>query len=99
MSTREVDGEAITLSASGWTFDNRFVLHDYETESLWFCLEGDCRFTCVSGFHADRQLLGLPSEMTTWDDWQSRNPETGILQFPPVISPRKDEPAPPDIRR
>jgi hypothetical protein len=99
VSSREVDGEAITLSASGWTYNNRFVLYDYETESLWYCLEGDCRFTCVSGVHADKQLIALPSEITTWDDWHSRNPGTGILQFPLLPPDQKDEPLSPEIRR
>ncbi len=39
--SREIDGEILTLSASGWTYGRIFVLYDYETESMWFHLQGD----------------------------------------------------------
>ena len=56
MYSREIDGKILTLSASGWTYRNTFVLWDYETESLWYHLEGDSGLTCISGFYADRKL-------------------------------------------
>ena len=40
MYSREIDGEILTLSAGGWTYGRTFVLFDYETESLWYHLQG-----------------------------------------------------------
>ena len=39
--SRELDGNVITLAASGWTYGENarvsvFVLYDKETESLWY---------------------------------------------------------------
>jgi hypothetical protein len=39
--SRQIDGEVLTLAASGWTYgpdisQSTFVLVDKETESLWF---------------------------------------------------------------
>ena len=65
MYSREIDGEILTLSASGWTYNNTFVLFDYETESLWYHLEGTDGLTSISGVYADRFLpeLGGRSEL------------------------------------
>ncbi|MBD3222450.1 DUF3179 domain-containing protein, partial [bacterium] len=33
---RTLDGQTLTLAASGWTWQDTFVLWDHETESVWF---------------------------------------------------------------
>jgi hypothetical protein len=100
VSSRWVDGQELLLSASGWIYNNRFVLYDYETESLWYCLQGDCRFTCVSGTYADKQLLGLPSTLINWNQWKQLHPETKVLQYPVPEEPGEPQKqGPPDIRR
>ena len=72
MSSREIDGKTLTLSASGWTYNYRFVLFDYETESLWFCLgEDSCELTCVSGKFKDQKLQKMDWSITTWQIWKS----------------------------
>ncbi|MFQ5628753.1 MAG: DUF3179 domain-containing (seleno)protein [bacterium] len=64
--SREISDHTITLSASGWTYNRTFVLYDYETESLWYHLEGDTTLTCNSGILADRRLKELPPALTRW---------------------------------
>jgi len=69
----------LTLSASGWTYDFTFVLYDYETESLWYHLEGEDGLTCISGVHADRKLQEFPSTKTRWRNWKIDHPDTKFL--------------------
>ena len=82
MYSREIDGEILTLSASGWTYDNTFVLFDYETESMWYHLPGEDQLTCISGFYQDRTLPELPSSFVRWDVWRADNPTTTFLRRP-----------------
>ena len=79
MYSREIDGEILTLSASGWTYDLTFVLFDYETESLWYHMPGESGLTCISGAYKDRHLPELESMQTRWSFWLSKNPGTVIL--------------------
>ncbi len=68
------------MSASGWTYGSRFVLYDYETESMWFCMdirgENNCVYTCISGVFADQRLDMYPSVKTSWDQWKANHPES-----------------------
>jgi hypothetical protein len=83
VSSRKIDDQVLTLSASGWTYFNRFVLYDYETESLWFCLgDGSCELTCVSGEFADRKLEKLAWSATTWQEWKGDHPDTKYMEWP-----------------
>ncbi|MFQ5632049.1 MAG: DUF3179 domain-containing (seleno)protein [bacterium] len=77
--SREISDRVITLSASGWTYNWTFVLYDYETESLWYHLEGDSTLTCISGVLADRKLEEFPSTLTRWRNWKSVHPETKFM--------------------
>jgi len=80
VSTREIEGRKLTLSASGWTYFSRFVLYDYETESLWFCTSGDsCELTCVSGEFADLGLERLEGSALTWQEWKSDHPDSRFM--------------------
>jgi hypothetical protein len=78
--SREIDGQVLTLSASGWTYKSTFVLYDYETESLWYHLSGESGLTCISGEFADRKLVEYNSVQTRWSDWVSTNPGSQILK-------------------
>ena len=77
--SREIDGNILTLSASGWTYDNTFVLYDYETESLWYHLPGQDGLTGISGVYANRNLPEFTSIRMRWADWKRRNPKTKVL--------------------
>jgi hypothetical protein len=80
--SREIDGEILTLSASGWTYRNTFVLFDYETESMWYHLSGTDGLTCISGTYADRKLEEFSSTLTRWNTWREAHPETKYLDYP-----------------
>jgi hypothetical protein len=69
----------LTLSASGWTYWTRFVLYDYETESLWFPVTGTPGFTCVGGFYADSRLDAFTLTSTIWSDWVAEHPNSKYL--------------------
>ena len=82
MYSREIDGQILTLGASGWTYRNTFVLYDFETESMWYHLKGTDGLTCISGTYADRFLPELTSTVTRWNRWKADFPDSGILIFP-----------------
>ena len=82
MYSRRFDGGGLTLSASGWTYNNTFVLYDYETESLWYHLSGTDGLTCISGTHADKKLFQYSSEQTRWNSWIIDNPTSKFLKYP-----------------
>lgn len=80
MYSREIDGQILTLAASGWTYNNTFVLYDLETESMWYHLQGTNELTCISGVFADRKLPELNSAFTRWNTWVTFNPQTAFLK-------------------
>jgi hypothetical protein len=69
------------MSASGWTYFTRFVLYDYETESLWFQLDGTMGLTCVSGQYADKRLEEVFWTKTQWNEWKAQNPNTKFMKY------------------
>jgi len=80
--SREIDGQILTLSASGWTYRYTFVLYDRETESLWYHLPGENGLTGISGFYADRRLPELESLVARWNQWKELHADTGVLKYP-----------------
>lgn len=82
MYSREIDGQVLTFSASGWTYDRTFVLYDCETESLWYHFEkspNGSGLTCISGHYADAFLPELTSVRTRWSTWVAGHPNTGFM--------------------
>jgi hypothetical protein len=77
--SRSIDGNVLTLSASGWTYDNTFVLYDYETGSLWYPLDGKPGLTCVGGVYADRFLPELSAVRLRWSQWVRMEPRTKFM--------------------
>ena len=82
MYSREIDDQVLNLSASGWTYNNTFVLYDYETESMWYHLEGENKLTGISGTYKDRELPELTSSFVRWSTWVQQHPETAFLKYP-----------------
>ncbi len=82
MYSREIDGQILTLSASGWTYKGTFVLFDYQTQSLWYHMPGEEGLTCISGYYVGRKLEEFPSTQTRWKTWWEENKHTKILKFP-----------------
>jgi hypothetical protein len=79
--SREIGEDILTLSASGWTYKSTFVLYDYETESLWYHLEGTDGLTCISGFYVGKKLEEFPSTYSQWVFWKQENPDTKYLNY------------------
>ena len=86
MYSREIKGRILTLSASGWTYKNTFVLYDYETESLWYHMSGEDGLTCISGVYADEHLSEFESIRIRWSAWKANHPDTKYL----IPSPSTD---------
>ena len=82
MYSRRLADSVLTLSASGWTYNETFVLYDYETESLWYHMPGTDGLTCISGPHADKKLSEFSSKQTRWNDWLIDNPTSKFLKYP-----------------
>jgi len=80
--SREIDGQILTLGASGWTYRRTFVLWDRETESIWYHLEGTDGLTCIGGQFADRKLEELPSAVGRWNWWIENEPGSKFLKYP-----------------
>lgn len=85
MYSRSVGDSVLTLSASGWVYNNLFVLYDYETESLWYPFPNSAGLTCISGTYADEVLLRRASLQTAWKFWvlDNRNSKYMKLRPPP----------------
>lgn len=79
---REINGQVLTLAASGWTYNFTFVLYDHETESLWYPLPGTSGLTCINGRFADSVLPELPSFFTRWNHWFDEHRDSQFLIEP-----------------
>jgi hypothetical protein len=77
--SRVADGDVVTLSASGWTYDRLFVLYDFETESLWYRLPGTNGLTCVAGHYEGLELPEVVSAVEPWNAWRASFPNTKVL--------------------
>ena len=76
------DGRILRFAASGWTYDNTFVLYDFQTESLWYHLGGRDELTCIAGELADTSLPEHGAVMTRWSTWVDDHPGSLILLSP-----------------
>jgi hypothetical protein len=77
--SREICGQNLTLSASGWVYINTFVLYDYETESIWFPFDSEGNLTCIGGAYLGEELPILPFTRTSWNEWLNSYPNTKLL--------------------
>jgi len=71
----EKDGKPITLVVSGMLWKSNLVMQDLETKSLWSHMLGEC----MRGEWKGTTLDYVPCEITTWEDWLKRNPNTTSL--------------------
>jgi hypothetical protein len=81
---RTLEGEVLTIAASGWTWHQIFVLQDYETGSLWFpglSFPGGTDFLlCIAGPHQGKMLFANHSARTRWKPWKEAYPQTLIMR-------------------
>jgi hypothetical protein len=80
---RLLDGQPLTLAASGWTWQDTFVLWDHETGSVWFGGSGPAgwdHLVCIEGPLQGRRLQQLDLHRTFWRHWYASNPETKLMR-------------------
>lgn len=65
------------FGVSGLLFNSNVLMYDRggKPESLW----SQVRTSGISGPGADRRLTSVPCELTTWESWRSRHPDTLVL--------------------
>ena len=77
---RTTSGTSLTLSSSGWVYGDQNVFFDYETESLWYRLDGI--FTCINGAFFGNTLTEIPVTRRAWSEWFADRPNTRVLVLP-----------------
>lgn len=80
---RTTDATNLTLSSSGWVYERRNVLFDYETESLWYPLDNTSVLTCINGAFLGNTLESIPLTRTQWNNWYTAHPTTRVLVLVP----------------
>lgn len=78
------EGRLLTFAASGWTWQNIFVLQDLETGSLWFpglSFNGGLSqfLVCVAGELQDVSVPAVNSVRQRWASWHSDHPDTKVM--------------------
>lgn len=74
MYGRELDGEPLTLAASGWTYNDVFVLTDFETRTLWYPYPERDGLLGIDGEHEGRVLKVRDAELLAWSEWLTAHP-------------------------
>ncbi len=76
---REGSGGTLELGVSGFLYNSNVLLYDRSgssgTDGLWSQMMSQG----VAGPRANEQFLVMPVEMTTWEDWTQRYPNTQVL--------------------
>lgn len=70
-----IAGRELTFGVSGLLYNSDVLLYDRETESLWSQIAGKS----VNGALKGKDLLQLPLQHTSWQDWRQRHPDTRVL--------------------
>jgi hypothetical protein len=76
--SREIDGDIITITPSGWTYKRTFVLVDKETGTLWYPQKGG--LMGIQGHYFKRWLPELKSTDTKWSNWKKSHPTTKLMR-------------------
>ena len=82
MYSRDVLGEELTFAASGWLYEETFVLYDHQTESLWFPFVDDndvIRLIGIGGHYTGVTLPEISSEVAIWSNWLTDHPDTKFM--------------------
>lgn len=78
---RRIGGETREFGISGLLYNSNVLLYDRQEnanqESLWS--QGDMRAVSGPAAKAGLTLSLVPSELTTWEDWRTRHPDTLVL--------------------
>ena len=80
--TRMIDGDTLTISASGWVYHDESVLFDYESGSMWYRLGDDGTLTCIAGTRFEAELPARASAVMPWSAWHASHPATVFMLRP-----------------
>jgi hypothetical protein len=79
--SRELDGETIELGVSGLLYNSNTLLYDRRAEPgtscLWTQLDG--RVAANPGARLRSSLSLRIAQLTTWNEWRNRYPDTRVL--------------------
>ncbi len=78
MYSRELEGRTLTFGHAGWMYNERFLLYDRETDSLWYPREEG--FTAIQGELAGKVLENIPLRYTNWYHWLEQHPDTSVTR-------------------
>lgn len=73
--SREVEGRTLDFVHPGILWRDALVLEDRQTGSLWAQGLGEAIHGPMTGTRLER----YPSEITSWESWSSRHPDTLVL--------------------
>lgn len=62
----------MTFGVSGRLYKSNLLMFDRQTDSLWSQLLQQA----ITGPLTGKKLVTLPAELTTWESWKSRHPDT-----------------------
>ena len=71
---RRGDAGETEFGISGLLFNSNVLLYDRQRESLWSQVKSES----IAGPRVGETLGALPMELTTWDDWRARHPQTEV---------------------
>lgn len=72
---RTVNGKVLLFGNTSALYESDMVMLDHQTGSYWVQVSG----RAVVGTLTDAQLEVLPSQMSSWQQWQALYPETKVL--------------------
>jgi hypothetical protein len=76
---RASDGNTYTFGSSGFLYRSNKLMYDRQTRTLWNQLTGEPVLGRLAA--TDVRLDLLPVVLTSWDEWQSRHPDTLVLDL------------------
>lgn len=75
---RTLDGEQLSFGTSGYCYQDKFVLYDRGTDSLWYPMDGG--LTAISGKLVGKVLRVIePPNVVEWRQWRRQHPDTKVL--------------------
>jgi len=74
---RRAGEHTFTFATSGLLYRSNKLMFDHQTRTLWSNLTGQPVLGDLVG--GGIELRVLPVEVTTWDDWRQRHPDTTVL--------------------
>jgi len=75
---RTNNGTTITFGTTGYSCEQRPLLYDRKTKSLW--LLGDDSLACVNGsLKGTKVSLYLKAKAVAWRDWKAKHPQSSVV--------------------